>query len=508
MNILIGSVGISDYFGCVSPVYYVFRETPEADLRFINYVFNTREFQKELRKYANGILEIRLRVSASDIFKRKIPLPGKNTQKAIADFLDAKCAEIDALTVDIQTQIDTLEQYKHSVITEAVTKGLNPDVEMKDSGSRWCPLIPIHWELVPAKYLFHNSDLRKQNGDEQLTASQKYGIITQRAYMKLENTSIVLANKGVENWKHVEPNDFIISLRSFQGLYREYINRQEELPVMRGKINLPGTIKNRLARKQLLTCDYDELSENNLLNQIIKTVVMLLLRNAKVKAEYKDDLKKKMLFFSDVDTLEPTSIRWSSIRFQRNNQTYRMLISICQLIIEGMLITTDAGEYRLASFVDEQRMCRLYEKFILEYYSKHFPELSVSASQIPWSVDDGIRTMLPVMQSDIHLQKGNTVLIIDAKYYSHTTQTQYDKHTLHALKAHFTGEVFVCNCIHDACDVVDHHKCEQCVKQTVTATEEVAKPSSDSCKCKLNRVPEFLHNVCPPLNFGYEKSTS
>ena len=109
-----------------------------------------------------------------------------------------------------------------------------------------------------------------------------------------------------------------------------------------------------------------------------------------------------------------------------------MLISICQLIIEGMLITTDAGEYRLASFVDEQRMCRLYEKFILEYYSKHFPELSVSASQIPWYVDDGIRTMLPVMQSDIHLQKGNTVLIIDAKYYSHTTQTQYDKHTLHS----------------------------------------------------------------------------
>ena len=206
-----------------------------------------------------------------------------------------------------------------------------------------------------------------------------------------------------------------IGIQLKQGLYREYINRQEELPVMRGKINMPGTMKNRLVRKQLLTCDYDELSENNLFNQIIKTTVMLLLRNAKVKAEYKDDLKKKMLFFSNVDILEPTSIRWSFIRFQRNNQTYRMLISICQLIIEGMLITTDAGE-----------------KFVLEYYSKHFPELSVRSSQIPWAVDDGIRTMLPVMQSDIHLQKGNTVLIIDAKYYSHTTQTQYDKHTLHS----------------------------------------------------------------------------
>ena len=223
-----------------------------------------------------------------------------------------------------------------------------------------------------------------------------------------------------------------IGLQLKQGLYREYISRQEELSVMRGKINMPGTIKNRLAHKRVLTCDFDELSENNLLNQILKTTVTLLLRNGKVQAKYKDDLKKKMLYFSNVEIIEPTGIKWSSIRFQRNNQTYRMLVSICQLIIEGMLITTDSGDYRLASFVDEQRMCRLYEKFILEYYSRHYPELSVSASQIPWSLDDGIGTMLPVMQSDIHLQRGNTVLIIDAKYYSHTTQFQFDKHTIHS----------------------------------------------------------------------------
>lgn len=223
-----------------------------------------------------------------------------------------------------------------------------------------------------------------------------------------------------------------IGMQIKQGLYREYINLQEELSVLRGKIDIPGTIKNRLAHERVLTCDFDELSENNIFNKIIKTTVFLLLRNAKVKSEYKDDLKKKMLYFSNVDTLEPTSIKWTSIRFQRNNQTYRMLISICQLIIEGMLITTESGEYRLASFVDEQCMCRLYEKFILEYYIRHYPELAVSASQIPWSVDDGIRTLLPLMQSDIHIQKENTVLIIDAKYYSHTTQRYYDKHTLHS----------------------------------------------------------------------------
>ncbi|MGF7144834.1 5-methylcytosine-specific restriction enzyme subunit McrC [Anaerotaenia torta] len=223
-----------------------------------------------------------------------------------------------------------------------------------------------------------------------------------------------------------------IGLQLKQGLYREYLNRQEDMVTMRGKINMPGTIKNKFARKQLLTCEYDELSENNRLNQILKTTVMLLLRHARVKPEYKDDLKKKMLFFSNVDTLDPSSIKWTSLRFQRNNQTYRMLISICQLIMEGMLITTDKGDYRLASFIDEERMWRLYEKFILEYYTQEFPSLTVSASRIPWSLDDGAGTMLPVMQSDITLQKGNNVLIIDAKYYSHTTQVRYDKHTLHS----------------------------------------------------------------------------
>ena len=217
-----------------------------------------------------------------------------------------------------------------------------------------------------------------------------------------------------------------------QGLYREYISRTEAIPVVRGKINMPGTIQNRLARKQVVTCDYDELSENNLLNQILKTTVMLLLRHADVEQKYKDDLKKEMLFFSNVDTVDPATVRWSAIRFQRNNNTYRMLISLCQLILEGMLLTEENGEYRLASFIDPQRMNRLYEKFILEYYTKKCPQVKATASQIPWAVDDGIRTMLPVMQSDIMLTMGNDVLIIDAKYYTRTTQSVFDAHTLHS----------------------------------------------------------------------------
>ena len=83
-------------------------------------------------------------------------------------------------------------------------------------------------------------------------------------------------------------------------------------------------------------------------------------------------------------------------------------------------------------FFDEQRMCRLYEKFLLEYYHKEHPELSANASQIAWQLDDSANQLLPKMQTDIMLSQGNNILIIDAKYYSHMTQQQYGTNTLHS----------------------------------------------------------------------------
>lgn len=107
-----------------------------------------------------------------------------------------------------------------------------------------------------------------------------------------------------------------------------------------------------------------------------------------------------------------------------------MLLSICNLVINGLLQTQKDGTSKLMSFVDEQKMYRLYERFILEYYRKHYPSASANAEQIPWQLDDGMNDLLPVMQSDITLRKGNRVLIIDAKYYAHTTRTQYNTHKL------------------------------------------------------------------------------
>lgn len=217
MNILIGSVGISNYKGCVSPVYYVFKETEKSDLRYINYIFNTREFQKELRKYANGILEIRLRVSATDIFNRKIPMPTKDEQTRIADFLDEKCAEIDKLSEDIQKQIEILEDYKNTIISNATTQGIRKNRRYKESGIDWCHLIPEDWEPCNPKALFSQRNDRIKNGDEQLTSSQEYGIIPQAKFMEITGNKVVTVMKDFSILKHVEPEDFVISMRSFQG---------------------------------------------------------------------------------------------------------------------------------------------------------------------------------------------------------------------------------------------------------------------------------------------------
>ena len=159
---------------------------------------------------------------------------------------------------------------------------------------------------------------------------------------------------------------------------------------------------------------------------------MILLRHSEVDNKYKAALKKVMLFFDRIDIINPFSIRWSNIRLQKNNQSYQMLLGICRLILEGMLLTTDDGSYKLSSFVDDQKMCHLYEKFILEYYKKEFPQIKVTPSQIAWVLEDDFSNLLPIMQSDIMLSSGNDILIIDAKFYSHTTQKNYDVNKLHS----------------------------------------------------------------------------
>ena len=221
-----------------------------------------------------------------------------------------------------------------------------------------------------------------------------------------------------------------IAIQIKRGLGKEYIPQTEALSALRGKIDIAESIKKQTMLNKQMICTYDDFSVNGTMNRIIKSTVELLLRFDISKAR-KKELRKLMVYFNDVEPIDLYTVNWN-IQYNRNNQTYRLLISICYLVVKGLLQTNSDGTTHLMDFVDEQRMCRLYEKFILEYYRKEYPEITANASQIPWQLDDGIGTMLPVMQTDIMLTYEEKVLIIDAKYYAHTTQSRFDTHTLHS----------------------------------------------------------------------------
>ena len=146
-----------------------------------------------------------------------IPVIPQDIQSKIVSFLDLECKQIDDLLSKTRSSIEEYKKLKQAVITQAVTKGVRGEREMKNFNIGWIKELPSDWGIIPSKYLFKNSDTKKINGDEQLTASQQHGIITQKYYTELTGSKVVLANKGLDDWKHVEPFDFIISLRSFQG---------------------------------------------------------------------------------------------------------------------------------------------------------------------------------------------------------------------------------------------------------------------------------------------------
>lgn len=207
-------IGLIKQVGLSSPAYSQFELNDMGNAEYYCYYYTMLDNDKTLLHLAKNL---RHSLTEDQLGAISVIVPPVQEQKKIADFLDAKCSWIDALSADIQTQIDILEQYKRSVITEAVTRGLNPDVEMKDSGTPWCPLIPIHWKYANPKALFTQRLDRAYPGDKQLTASQEYGVIYQDEYMELTGTKIVTVMKDFSILKHVEPNDFVISMRSFQG---------------------------------------------------------------------------------------------------------------------------------------------------------------------------------------------------------------------------------------------------------------------------------------------------
>lgn len=199
-----GAIGISDSRGKASPVLNVLDS--KEDKRFLMYYLRSMAYGNVFVALATGI-----RVRSCDLRWNKLavlpfPIPSKREQQMIVTYLDFKCSEIDATTEEIQQQISLLEDYKKSVITEAVTKGLDPDVEMKDSGIEWIGEIPKHWDIHPVYSYFYegkNSNYRLQ---EKNLLSLSYG----RIITKDINTSSGLLPQSFTTYNVVELGDIII----------------------------------------------------------------------------------------------------------------------------------------------------------------------------------------------------------------------------------------------------------------------------------------------------------
>ena len=221
-----------------------------------------------------------------------------------------------------------------------------------------------------------------------------------------------------------------VSLQLKRGLGQEYVRRSEARSSLRGTIKVTESVKLQAVWRRQLVCSYDEFSVDTTMNRVIKATVALLVR-ADISRARKQSLKKLMVFFADVRDIDLHRVDWN-MRYDRNNRTYRMLMAVCWLVVKGLLQTQSDGATRMMDFFDEQRMSRLYEKFILEYYRREHPRLRASASFVEWALDDGMMDGLPAMRTDITLSARGRVLIIDAKYYAATMQTNFDKRTVYS----------------------------------------------------------------------------
>lgn len=244
-----------------------------------------------------------------------------------------------------------------------------------------------------------------------------YKNLSGEPFKNLADMFAAILQKGIEN-----------QIKKY--LNREYIIEKESLSCLRGKIEVSDSINTLAFLNKRLVCSYDEFSIDSYMNRILKSTVSCLIRS-EISKQRKLRLKYLLGYFTNVKEIDLHRVNWK-IQYNKNTQTYRMLMGICYLFSKGLLQTQSDGKLKLMDFLDEQRMCRLYEKFILEYYKKEHKEIAANSSEIKWHLNDDNDYMLPSMQSDIMLSKNNRVLIIDAKYYAHSTQVQFEKHTVHS----------------------------------------------------------------------------
>ena len=222
------------------------------------------------------------------------------------------------------------------------------------------------------------------------------------------------------------------------GFNRSYIERIDELSTLRGKIDIPHSILSISSNRHAMFCSYDEYSEDNLFNGILKYTLEFFIINTAISQETKNLIREQLGFFINIKSIAPKKYERKRIRFNQNNKIYVLLINIAVLIYDEMLATEEDGENTFKDFLREKQMHRVFEVFILNFYKKHLDSnyYDVSAPHIEWPLDLDVKVKelwcdfdvqdkLTARRTDVSINtrrdsKLNWQCIIDAKYYQST----------------------------------------------------------------------------------------
>lgn len=233
-----GSCGIAPCDGSVSLINTILSPMGEMNPRYYDWLFHTIEFGDEFYKCGHGIVDDLWTTGWQDMKKILIPYPSLAEQEKIANFLDSQCSQIDAISADIQKEIEILEQYKRSVITEAVTKGLNPDVEMKDSGVPWIGKMPANWTCIKGKYILKYMQKPVKTDDGVITCFRD-GEVTLRSNRREDG--FTMADKEI-GYQGIDVGDLVVhGMDGFAGAIGISDSRGKASPVL----NVLGSRQNK-----------------------------------------------------------------------------------------------------------------------------------------------------------------------------------------------------------------------------------------------------------------------
>ena len=235
---------------------------------------------------------------------------------------------------------------------------------------------------------------------------------------------------GTEKFKNV--NDLYAEILSIGipvlirgGLSKDYISVEETSNVIKGKININSTIKKNTLVNKKVAVVYDEFSENILLNQIIKATLVYLSRSNKISRKKRRLFYGLLPYFTEVSDVDLNLKLWKNVGYNRQNIRYQFIVDVCRYLYEQLLFDESSTFQIMKEVQDEQRLSSLYEKFIFAFFKRE-TKYNVSRPQIQWSVDDGFTEALPIMQTDLVLQKDKKTLIVDAKFYSNNMVARFE----------------------------------------------------------------------------------